>query len=101
MKDSAEVVAGLLKLLSTPNRLLILCHLIESEQCVTSLCELVGMKPPAMSQQLAILRRERLLSTRREGQTIFYSIADEKIEQLMSFLYDTYCKDSLHTHKPR
>ena len=94
MKESAEVVAGLLKMLSAPNRLLILCHLIESEQCVTDLCELVGMKPPAMSQQLAILRREGLLSSRRDGQTIFYAIADEKVEKLMSFLYETYCKDS-------
>jgi len=45
----------------------------ESEQCVTDLCDLIGMKPPAMSQQLTILRREGLLTTRREGQTIFYS----------------------------
>ncbi|MFT6876674.1 MAG: DNA-binding transcriptional ArsR family regulator [Granulosicoccus sp.] len=95
MKESAEIVARLLKLLSAPNRLLILCHLIESEQCVTDLCKLVGMKPPAMSQQLSILRREGLLSSRREGQTIFYAIADEKVEKLMSFLYDTYCKNSL------
>jgi DNA-binding transcriptional ArsR family regulator len=97
MKESAEIVSGLLKLLSAPKRLLILCHLIESEHCVTDLCELIGMKPPAMSQQLAILRREGLLSSRREGQTVFYGIADEKVEKLMSFLYDNYCKDSSHT----
>ena len=99
MQESAEIVSGLLKLLSAPNRLLILCHLIESEQCVTDLCELVGMKSPAMSQQLAMLRREGLLSSRREGQTIFYAIADEKVEKLMSFLYDTYCKESSRTQK--
>lgn len=101
MEESAEIVSRLLKLLSAPNRLLILCHLIESERCVTDLCELVGMKPPAMSQQLAILRREGLLSSRREGQTIFYGIADKKVEKLMSFLYDNYCKDPSHTQKPR
>ncbi|MFT4726442.1 MAG: DNA-binding transcriptional ArsR family regulator [Granulosicoccus sp.] len=99
MHESAGIVAGLLKLLSAPNRLLILCHLIESEQCVTDLCELIGMKPPAMSQQLAMLRREGLLSSRRESQTIFYFIADEKVEKLMSFLYETYCKDSTHTSR--
>ena len=97
MEESAEVVAGLLKLLSAPKRLLILCHLIESEHCVTDLCELVGMKPPAMSQQLTKLRREGLLSSRREGQTIFYAIEDKKIEKLMSFLYENYCKDSSNT----
>lgn len=94
IEESAEAVAGLLKLLSAPNRLLILCHLIESEQCVTDLCDLVGMKPPAMSQQLAMLRREGLLSSRRDGQTIFYSIADKKVEKLMGFLYETYCKNN-------
>jgi DNA-binding transcriptional ArsR family regulator len=94
MAESANSVAGLLKLLSAPNRLLILCHLTEAELCVTDLCELVGMKPPAMSQQLTLLRREKLLASRREGQTIFYSIADEKVKELMSFLYETYCKDS-------
>jgi len=92
VEQSAEEVAGLLKLLSSPNRLMILCHLAESEQCVTDLCDLIGMKPPAMSQQLTILRREGLLTTRREGQTIFYSIADEKVGKLMAFLYETYCK---------
>lgn len=97
MEESAEIVSGLLKLLSAPKRLLILCHLIESEQCVNDLCELVGMKPPAMSQQLAMLRREGLLSSRRDGQAIFYGIADKKVEKLMSFLYDNYCIESSHT----
>lgn len=92
IEQSAEEVAGLLKLLSAPNRLMILCHLVESEQCVSDLCDLIGMKPPAMSQQLTILRREGLLTTRREGQTIFYSIADKKVGKLMAFLYETYCK---------
>ena len=92
VEESAEAVAGLLKLLSAPNRLMILCHLTESEQCVSDLCELLDMKPPAMSQQLTMLKREGLLSSRREGQTIYYSIADKKVGKLMAFLYENYCK---------
>lgn len=92
VEKSAETVAGLLKLLSAPNRLMILCHLTESEQCVSDLCELIGMKPPAMSQQLTMLKREGMLSSRRDGQTIYYSIADEKVGKLMAFLYENYCK---------
>ncbi len=94
LKDKAEQVSDLLKLLSTPNRLLILCHLVESEQSVGELCELVGMKPPAMSQQLTLLRREGLIASRRDGQTIFYSMADKKMKKLMTFLYTTYCQDT-------
>ena len=94
LKNKAEQVSELLKLLSSPNRLLILCHLIEAEQSVGELCELVGMKPPAMSQQLSLLRREGLIAARRDGQTIFYSIEDKKVRKLMSFLYVTYCQDS-------
>ena len=99
IEQAAESVADLLKLLSTPNRLLILCHLTESEQCVGDLCDLVGMKPPAMSQQLKILRTEGLLSSRRDGQTIFYSIADENVKKLMAFLYETYCKEPVKRRK--
>ncbi len=94
LEEKAEQVSQLLKLLSAPNRLMILCHLIDAERNVGELCNLVGMKPPAMSQQLTRLRAEGLVTARREGQTIFYSIADENAKKLMSFLYDTYCKES-------
>ena len=93
LEDKAEQVSELLKLLSAPNRLMILCHLVDAEQSVGELCNLVGMKPPAMSQQLTRLRREGLIEARREGQSIFYSISDKKVKKLMSFLYVTYCKN--------
>ena len=93
LEEKAEQVSEILKLLSAPKRLMILCHLVEAEQNVGELCDLVGMKPPAMSQQLNRLRREGLVATRRDGQSIFYSIADKNVKKLMSFLYVTYCKD--------
>jgi len=58
-----------------------------------ALAEAVGMKPPAMSQQLAILRREGIISSRREGQTIFYRIENNDALALMGFLYDRFCGD--------
>jgi len=93
LEQAAGQVSGIMKLLSAPNRLMILCQLVEQERSVGDLCSLLGMKPPAMSQQLSILRREDILSTRREGQTIYYFISDENILKLMTFLYETYCRD--------
>ena len=77
-QDTAEEVSGLMKLLSAPNRLMILCQLIESEKWVGELCRQLGMRSASMSQQLALLRQENVVSARRDGQTIFYSIVDEK-----------------------
>jgi len=93
LENAAGKISGLMKLLSSPNRLMILCQLVESERSVGELCQIVNMKPPAMSQQLSILRREGMLSSRREGQTIYYSINDENVLKLMTFLYETYCRD--------
>jgi len=93
LKEAADQVSGIMKLMSAPNRLMILCQLVEQERCVGDLCQLLNMKPPAMSQQLSILRREEVLSSRREGQTIYYFISDEKILELITFLYETYCRD--------
>jgi DNA-binding transcriptional ArsR family regulator len=92
MEQTADRVAGLLKLLSTRQRLMTLCHLVEGEKSVGALCDAVGMKPPAMSQQLAILRREGAIAARRDGQTIYYSIVDDDVRQIMAFLYSTFCQ---------
>lgn len=91
MEQTAEEVSHLMKMLSTPNRLLILCQLVESEKSAGQLCELLQLKPPAMSQQLSLLRREGLVVSRRQGQSIIYSISDESLLSLMSYLYDNYC----------
>ncbi len=93
LEHAADQVSGIMKLLSAPNRLMILCQLVEQELCVGDLCQLLNMKPPAMSQQLSILRREGILSSRRDGQTIYYFISDENILKLITFLYETYCRD--------
>lgn len=91
LENSASKVSQVMKTLATENRLMIMCHLVDQERSVGELCELVQMKPPAMSQQLSLLRVQGFVNTRRNGQTIYYSIADDNIRKLMEFLHDTYC----------
>jgi DNA-binding transcriptional ArsR family regulator len=91
MQQTASQVSGLMKILSSENRLMILCQLVEGEKSVGTLAGLLGMRDAAMSQQLSLLRREGLVSTRREGQTIYYALARTDVRQLMEFLYATFC----------
>ena len=93
MQRTAAEVSGLMKILANENRLLILCQLVEDEKSVGVLAELLGMREASMSQQLSLLRRDGLVRTRREGQTIYYSLARTDVRQLMEFLYATYCGD--------
>lgn len=93
MEQTATRVSALMKLLSHRDRLMALCHLAQGELAAGKLGELLGMKAPAMSQQLAILRRERIIEARRDGQTIFYRIVDEDAVAIMAFLYDRFCGD--------
>lgn len=89
---SAAEVAQVLRALSNERRLMILCKLVEwREANVTTLGEAVGLSQSALSQHLAIMREQGLISFRREGQTLWYRIADPRIERLLSTLHDLYC----------
>ncbi|HEX7075408.1 MAG TPA: metalloregulator ArsR/SmtB family transcription factor [Hyphomicrobiaceae bacterium] len=91
----AAEVARVLRALSNERRLMILCKLLEwGEANVTSLGEAVGLSQSALSQHLAIMREQNLLAYRREGQTLWYRIADPRIERLLATLYDLYCPSS-------
>ncbi len=94
MEATAEKVSDLMKVLSNKNRLMVLCQLVEGERSVGELAELIDVREQAMSQQLALLRKDRLVKTRRDGQTIYYSLARGDIRSLMEFLYETYCGDN-------
>lgn len=101
MEQTATRVSGLMKLLSHRDRLMALCHLAQGELAAGKLGEMVGMKAPAMSQQLAILRREGVIEARRDGQTLFYRIIDEDALAVMAFLYQRFCADDdEHTTAP-
>ncbi|WP_300526777.1 metalloregulator ArsR/SmtB family transcription factor [Maricaulis sp.] len=91
MLPVAEDLAEVMKTLAHPSRLMALCAMMDEEVAVGQLAEAVGLRPQAMSQQLAILRNKGLVTTRREGQTIYYALADDQIRQLMQALYQTYC----------
>ena len=91
MRQHACEAAGLLKALSNENRLILLCALAEGELSVGQLSQRVDLSQSALSQHLAVLRREGLVSTRRESQTIYYSLASTNASKLIDFLYQTYC----------
>ena len=92
MRVAATKANSLLKALANPDRLLLLCQLSQGEQCVSALEELLGIVQPTLSQQLGVLREERLVCTRREGKQIFYSIASTEALAVMQVLYQQFCK---------
>lgn len=91
LETKARRVSRLLKAMGNERRLMILCHLAEGEKSVGTLEGLVGLSQSALSQHLARLRRERFVKTRRQAQTIFYSIDSPEILAVMRTLYALYC----------
>lgn len=91
MANHAGEAAGLLKALAHPARLLVLCQLVEGERSVGELQPLTRLSMSALSQHLAVLREMSLVSTRRESQTIFYSLADGPAVGILDALYAAYC----------
>lgn len=93
MEQNAESAISLLKMLANKHRLILLCILRSGEKSVSQLNELVPIPQSTLSQHLAFLRREKLVQTRREAQTIYYSLLDEKIIPVIGLLYQLYCQD--------
>jgi len=92
LEAKAAQAAGLLKLLANENRLLILCRLaMAGEMSVNDIAEAVGLSQSALSQHLAMMRQEGLLTTRREAQTVFYRIGDPNAARLLALLKNIYC----------
>lgn len=91
MRLAAAQACGLLKVLANPDRLLLLCQLTRGEHCVSDLETILGIHQPTLSQQLGVLRDEQLVTTRREGKQIYYSIASPAAMQVMQVLYHIYC----------
>ena len=98
--DQARKASDMLKALSHESRLLILCILTEGEKSVSELEEIMSMPQAAVSQQLARLRLDRLVTTRRDGRVIYYSIANEEVSSMIELLYEFFCKP-LREGKPR
>lgn len=91
MGRHAEDAALFLKLMANPHRLMILCHLLDGEMSVGELNGHLPLSQSALSQHLAMLRNNGMVTTRREQQTIFYSLASEEVEAVMEVLYHHFC----------
>lgn len=94
MREAAQSACSLMKVLSNPDRLLLLCELAAGERNVGELEQALGIFQPTLSQQLTVLRSEELVSTRREGKNIYYRMASPQALAVMQVLYAQYCKPS-------
>ena len=92
MRRNAAEVSDFLRSLSNESRLLVLCALIEGEQSVSELNAHVDLSPSALSQHLASLRESGLVQTRREAQTIYYRLADDRVIEVLALLKKLFCK---------
>ncbi|MFW8594329.1 ArsR/SmtB family transcription factor [Cribrihabitans neustonicus] len=92
MMRNARAAADFLKALGHEGRLMILCHLVSGEKSVTELEQLLSARQAAVSQQLARLRLEGLVTPRREGKVIYYSLADDRPRRIMELVYDLFCQ---------
>lgn len=91
MHEHAADAAGLMKALGNESRLMVLCLLAEGERSVSELNEIIPLSQSALSQQLARLRQQGLVRTRRESQTIYYSLAEGPADRVIHLLHDIFC----------
>jgi DNA-binding transcriptional ArsR family regulator len=96
-EDSAGRAASLLRTLANERRLMILCQLVEGELSVGALQPRVGLSQSALSQHLALLREEGVVATRREGQSIFYRVADPAALRVLQTLAELFCPPDMRT----
>lgn len=93
MQTNAEQAATLLKAMANKHRLLLLCLLNNRELSVSELNEEVDIPQSTLSQHLSVLRRDNLVKTRRDAQTIYYSLASDEVAAIINTLYQLYCED--------
>jgi ArsR family transcriptional regulator len=93
MHQSAVQACQLMKVLANPDRLMILCQLAHSELRVGQIEEMLDIAQPTLSQQLTVLRREELVSTRREGKSIYYRLVSPQAMAVISTLHQQFCAE--------
>ena len=89
-----------MRALASENRLMLLCQLVEGEKSVGALAEALDLRQSTVSQQLALLRKDGLVTTRREAQTIYYSLAGNDARQVIEVLYGLYCAPACASDVP-
>lgn len=91
LEAKVEVISETLAAMANPKRLVVLCTLLGGERSVGDLAAVVQLSPAALSQHLAKMRSLHLVKTRRDGQTIYYSLASPEVRAILEALYQTYC----------
>ena len=91
LRGAAVEAVAALKVLANQDRLLLLCQLSQGEMCVSELEEALDIRQPTLSQQLAVLRAEGAVDTRRQGKNIHYRVADRALLEIVAVLYRLYC----------
>jgi len=99
MMENAQAASNFLKAISHEGRLMILCHLASGEKSVTELEELLSARQAAVSQQLSRLRLEGLVTPRREGKAIYYSLTDDRSTQIIDVVYNLFCRHNAPERK--
>ena len=99
LRARAQAATRFLKTLANHHRLMILCHLVEGEHAVGELEEQLGIQQAHLSQQLARLRRDGLVRTRRESRTIFYRLGSEEAREMIGTLYRLFCTERPPVHR--
>jgi len=91
MQSAGDAASELLKALANRHRLLMVCQLIERERSVSEIADMLGLRDSTVSQHLALLRRSGIVTARRDGQTIWYSIGSAPARAVVQALYSAYC----------
>ena len=91
MRSQAAQVVSLLKVIGNPDRLLLLCQMLQGEYAVGELEELLDIQQPTLSQQLGVLRNEGLVATRRDGKYIYYRVSHPHVQVILEVLHQLYC----------
>jgi DNA-binding transcriptional ArsR family regulator len=91
MRASAHDACALLKALANPHRLMIVCSLVDGEKSVGALAQALGVRETLASQHLGLLRRDNIVTTRRDGQTIYYALRSGQARAVIETLSNLYC----------
>jgi DNA-binding transcriptional ArsR family regulator len=92
LKAKVDDASAFLKKLSNPDRLLVCCALCDGERSVGALEDLLQIRQPGLSQQLAELREAGLIAGRKDGKQVFYQLADERVARFISTMHDLFCR---------
>ena len=91
INDSAKLASDFLKTLANQNRLVILCALVDGEKNVTQLEEILNVRQPTLSQQLARLRADKMVETRRESKQVYYKLSNYDAELILELIFELFC----------